>query len=256
MPSKDSFDILDTYKTLSSSIEERLLSVPASDDNSFISSVDYNLHKIIEPAISSCFSYTSERIKKINQLFVLTSSSIDIDLIQQKEIHVIEKNNEYQITEKTYNTYESKQSELTEELVSKYIIILKRIIQNDSYESGVLSEIEQYMDEFCNNSNILFIKEATQQIFWDDYSNTHMMQGILRLLRSKSYEEMNSQGQTICLGLMQHKSITIRDQAIQTFEKWNSKKAIKQLRFVNCPTKWMKNHMDKVLQYLELHGTD
>ena len=256
MPSKDNYDILDIYKTLSSSIEERLLTIPVSDDNSFIPSANFNIHKFIEPAIASYFNYTSERIKKTIQLFNSTSSSIDIDLIPQKEINVIKKNNEYQITEKTYNVYESKQSELTEELVSKYIIILKRIIRNDSYESGVLSEIEQYMNEYCNDSNLLFIKEAAQQIFWDNYSDAHMMQGILRLLRSKSYDEMNSQGQTICLGLMHHKSITIRDQALQTFENWNSKKALKQLRHVYCPTQWMQNHMNKVLQYLESHGTD
>lgn len=256
MLSKDNLEILDTYKTLSSSIEEKLLSTPVFDDSSFISFTDYNINKYIEPVISSYFNYTSERIKKNIQFFNLTNSSIDIDLQTQKEINVVKKNNEYQITEKTYNTFESKQSELTEELISKYIIILKRIIRNDSYESGVLSEIEQYMDEYCNDSNILFIKEAAQQIFWDNYSDTHMMQGILRLLRSKSYDVMNSQGQTICLGLMQHKSITIRDQAIQTFEKWNSKKALKQLRCVNCPTEWMKKHMNKVLRYLELHGTD
>ena len=256
MPLKDNFDILETYKTLSSSIEDNLLASPVSDDNSFILSADLNIHKFIEPAITSYFNYTSERIKKTIQLFNSTSSSIDIDLIPQKEINVIKKNDEFQITEKTYNAYESKQSELTEELVSKYIIILKRIIRNDSYESGVLSEIEQYMNEYCNDSNLLFIKEAAQQIFWDNYSDTHMMQGILRLLRSKSYDEMNSQGQTICFGLMQHKSITIRDQALQTFENWNSKKALKQLRSVYCPTEWMKKHMNKVLHYIELHGSD
>ena len=71
-----------------------------------------------------------------------------------------------------------------------------------------------------------------------------------------SYEQASPQGQIMALGLLQHENFSVRDKAIQTFERWNSKKGINILSHLNCDDIWLQNYIDKVIKYLERDGID
>lgn len=53
-----------------------------------------------------------------------------------------------------------------------------------------------------------------------------------------------------------NKILSVRDKAIQCFERWNSKKGLAYLRNVSCYPKWLQNYVDKVIMYIERDGME
>ena len=80
--------------------------------------------------------------------------------------------------------------------------------------------------------------------------------GLLTMFGSLSYESASPQGQTMALGLLQHENFSVRDKAVQTFERWNSKKGINILSHLSCDDIWLQKYVSKVIKYLERDGKD
>lgn len=171
----------------------------------------------------------------------------DANLTNSKPVRVIkpqkkiEKNNIAKLIKSEAKSYEKK--------------ILK-IINSDYYESGVVSNIEKFMETDCNSNNLPFIIEAAQYILRKNLTNEHIVEGILTLLSTKSYDEMEPQGTFMCLSLLSNTNYTIRDKAVQTYEKWNSKKGINDLLSVHCQEEWLQDYINKVIENLREYGND
>ena len=60
----------------------------------------------------------------------------------------------------------------------------------------------------------------------------------------------------ICQSLLRVKNYSIQDKAIQTFERWNSKKGIEDLQDLEFVEPWLKKYADDVIFYLRKYGTD
>ena len=76
------------------------------------------------------------------------------------------------------------------------------------------------------------------------------------MMGTLNYEKAEPQGQTMALGLLQHEDISVRDRAIQAFERWNSKKGLTVLKSLHCDIKWLERYVNKVISYLERDGKD
>lgn len=189
------------------------------------------------------------RVNKINEYIVNKSLGIPYTKDNtSKEIPIVS------------NEYDDVRLNQDKNIIVKnlYFDILN-IIQNDSFEDGEISQSEQYMDECYNDVNASYIKEALMNIYLDWFSDIHaehILTGILTMLGVRTYEEMQPHGQTMVLGLLQHRDIYLRDKAIQTFERWNSKKGIPVLEGLRCDQKWLQNYVDKVIMYLKRDGVD
>ena len=130
------------------------------------------------------------------------------------------------------------------------------IIQADDYEEGRISMIEKYMEKDFSKSEIDFIKHIAQKIALENLSNTKIINGILRLITSRSFDQMYPEGQYIGLALLQNKNITLREKGIQVFEYWRSKKGIKILKSLDCDKPWLQSYVNTIIEYLELYGTE
>lgn len=131
-----------------------------------------------------------------------------------------------------------------------------KIINSDYYESGLISNIEKFMRTDCNSDNLPFIIEAAQQVLRKNLTNEHVVEGILTLLSTRSYEEMEPQGTFMCLSLLSNINYNIRDKAVQTYEKWNSKKGINDLLSVHFQEEWLQDYINKVIENLRKYGKD
>ena len=67
---------------------------------------------------------------------------------------------------------------------------------------------------------------------------------------------MEPQGTFMCLSLLSNTNYTIRDKAVQTYEKWNSKKGINDLLSVHCQEEWLQDYINKVIENLREYGND
>ena len=164
--------------------------------------------------------------------------------------------NESSLRYNDYNPELQHEQKARVKVVKQSKIDLINIVLNDSFEAGVISQSENYIDRYANKENIEYIREAANELYLENFSDPHILTGLLIMMGSLSYNDAYPQGQTMALGLLQHECITVRDRAIQVFERWNSKKGINVLKSLRCDRVWLQKYVDKVIQYLERDGED
>lgn len=144
----------------------------------------------------------------------------------------------------------------SDEIVNQYQIEMYNIILNDEIEDGTTSASECYIKAVYDEGNKDYIKTALMNLYLNNLGNEKVLTGVLVMISSLSYEESCPQGPIMAMGLLQNKSNTIRDRAIQAFERWNSKKALTVLESLKCDKKWLQDYVDKVILYIKRDGID
>lgn len=130
------------------------------------------------------------------------------------------------------------------------------IINHDEYVDGEVSQSEIFMKEAYENEQMDYVMEALMQIYMDNLSNIHVLEGILVMVSCVPYEVVQPKGQAIAMGLLSNKELLIRDRAIQCFERWNSKKGLGVLKSLDCQPKWLQKYVDKIIMYIERDGVE
>ena len=158
--------------------------------------------------------------------------------------------------------HKNRETEDQSKIVSKEILIqqykndILSVVRNDVFEDAIRTKSEDYIIENFSESTSEYLKQALMQLYLDNVSNAHILTGLLMMIGSISYESIAPEGQIMAMGLLQNKDISIRDRAIQTFERWNSRKGIPVLRSLRCDRKWLQRYVDKVIMYIERDGID
>ena len=155
-------------------------------------------------------------------------------------------------TSETMLVYYNNDKELEREMQE----FRKGKINHDEYVDGEVSQSEIFMKEAYENEQMDYVMEALMQIYMDNLSNVHVLEGILVMVSCVPYEVVQPKGQAIAMGLLSNKELLIRDRAIQCFERWNSKKGLDVLKSLDCQPKWLQKYVDKIIKYIERDGVE
>lgn len=140
--------------------------------------------------------------------------------------------------------------------VSQFKNDILGIILNDTFEDGTITKSEEYIRETFSPDTSEDIKSAIMELYLSNLDRPFVLTGLLTMISSIPYHDAVPQCPIMALGLLQNKDISIRDKAIQVFEKWNSKAGIPILKSLQCDRKWLQKYVDKVILYLERDGLD
>lgn len=141
---------------------------------------------------------------------------------------------------------------LTEQYKQEILIV----IRNDIFEDGITTASEKYIADNYNEESCGYIKAALMNIYLENLTNEKILTGVLMMISSIPFENAKPQGPIMALGLLQNMNYSVRDKAVQAFERWNSKQGIPVLRSLKCDRKWLQKYVDKVIVYLERDGID
>ena len=141
-----------------------------------------------------------------------------------------------------------------EKKTSEFESTIKNIIFHDEYYDGELSASEQYMIEANEQGHLKVVLDALMKIYVSSLDNLHILEGILVMISCVPYDVVAPAGQVMAMGLLSNKELSIRDKAIQCFEKWNSKKGLDILKNLKCSPKWLQQYVDQVSIYIEKYG--
>ena len=147
---------------------------------------------------------------------------------------------------------ESEEAKIVEQLENE----IRIMIQQDEFVDGEISSSELYMKNALSNNQIKYIMKALMNIYSSSLLNPGILEGVLVMISSVSYEAVLPYGQVMALGLLSNRELIIRDRAIQCFEQWNSKKGLDTLKSLACSPKWLQQYVDKVIMYIERNGID
>lgn len=148
------------------------------------------------------------------------------------------------------------EAEARQKVVSQYANEIRILIQQDEFIDGEVSRAEHYMTEGYKRNQLDCISDAIMHVYESDIGEPHMLEGILTMVASVPYDAISPKGQIIAMGLLTHKSLSVRDKAIQCFEKWNSKKGLAYLKNISCTPRWLQTYADKVILYIERDGIE
>lgn len=151
---------------------------------------------------------------------------------------------------------QEKNIEIREIIISQYENEMRMLIRQDEFIDGEVSNSERYMIEEYERGHLDFISDALMRIYSSSFGEAHMLEGILTMIASVPYEAILPNGQVMAMGLLTHKVLSVRDKAIQCFERWNSKKGLGYLRNISCSPEWLQNYVDKVVMYIERDGVE
>ncbi len=151
---------------------------------------------------------------------------------------------------------EKEMQEFRESKIMQFFNEISIIINHDEYVDGEISQSEIYMQEACQNEQMDYVIEALMQMYMNNLSDVHVLEGILTMISCVPYEVVEPKGQAIAMGLLTNRELLIRDKAIQCFERWNSKRGIEVLKSIDCHPKWLQQYVNKIIMYIERDGVE
>lgn len=123
---------------------------------------------------------------------------------------------------------------IREKAISQYENEIRILIRQDEFIDGEVSRSERYMKEGYEQGQLDFIADALMRVYSSNLGDAHMLEGILTMIASVPYEAISPKGQIMAMGLLSNKTLSVRDKAIQCFERWNSKKGLDYLKIYHA----------------------
>lgn len=141
-------------------------------------------------------------------------------------------------------------------LLSQISNEIRILIKQDEFIDGEPSKSETYMREVAENGQIDLVMDALMDVYSGNLLDPHTLEGILSMISSVPFDIVAPKGQVMAMGLLSNKELSVRDKAIQCFERWNSKRGIEYLKSLDCHPQWLQKYVEKVMLYLERDGVD
>lgn len=123
-------------------------------------------------------------------------------------------------------------------------------IRDSEFEFGYDSLLDVFVREHIAE-NALATKEWMNSLFIENYNNTEIAVGILRVIAHLGYDEIAPQGPTMALAGLVHASLEVRECGIRAFENWGTMECLKVLRSVKCSEDWLSDYVNQVVKDLE-----
>lgn len=129
----------------------------------------------------------------------------------------------------------------------KLLTLLKEDDFEPGYKSRAYGLLENYLTE---NSQVT--KNWINKIYIENTEKSHILLGILNLLKEFDYELVYPQAQTIAISSFSHKDIMIKEMAVRCFEKWEDLSSIKVLKNYELNVDWIEDYLNQVIEDLTL----
>lgn len=194
--------------------------------------------------------------KKIDSTSFFMNISI-IDKVQTDNTFPIEKNNAStlevmnkirSLEERTRFIDEVKEKNQQQEDLAN--IIEKNLLSslmNYSLENETLSEAEKMISEIARKYSFSFLGEIITKIYVNNYDLQNVISGICAGLERFDSSEVFPWGQSIVIGLINHKSTIVKERVISLIDNWNDSSLLPALKSMNVSSLWMRNYINEVI---------
>lgn len=174
----------------------------------------------------------------------------EIDFVKEQEVNDFVRDSFY-IDEKIFSDLIDENfinQRRVKKLDSNYTRLIISLLKSEDIEYGRKSQAELLIEEQMQINSVAtlnWINDIYISHFSDDET---IVKGLLRLLSNFDEHIVCPTGQVIALASLSHKSIEVREQAIQAFENWPSQKTLKILKGVNFSEKWLQDYASQVVK--------
>lgn len=128
---------------------------------------------------------------------------------------------------------------------------LTKVLKDYSLESEMLSQAEEMVCEVADKYPLRLLGEALTSIYIRCYDQQNVIAGICCSLERFDATEVSPWGQSIVIGLVNHKSDLVKERVISLIENWGDVSLLKVLKNIDISSKWMREYVNGVIAYLE-----
>lgn len=126
------------------------------------------------------------------------------------------------------------------------------IIQSCYFEAGIWTEADEFFKRLRKTGgDIEKPLKMLSDIVNHNLSNVHILEGVLHILSTYDYDEIDPYGITISLACTVNHSPIIQDLLISCFEKWESVESIDILESLELDEYWLIEYRDDVVTQLK-----
>lgn len=123
------------------------------------------------------------------------------------------------------------------------------IIEED-FEYGMESKAHTLVKKQMK-TNAAVTKDWLNGIYVDNFGNSEILIGILRVISRLEREEIYPIGHTIASASLNHKDEVVQETAIRAFESWGGKESLTILENVSISSKWVAEYLNEVISDLK-----
>lgn len=214
-----------------------MVSSGTGDNNSISCIMGYGStpkHKVIS---------LSEWIQNRNASLLEPKSNTSTPTLPVKQVTQEER----ELLDDEVNNKEREYDKLIELLEKKITIALKCY----SLESDILSQAEELICETIDKYSLRLVGEVLSRIYIHCYDQPTVVAGICSSLERFDATEVSPWGQSIVLGLINHKSDLVKERVISLIENWGDASLLPALRNIDISSTWMREYINGVIAYLE-----
>lgn len=128
---------------------------------------------------------------------------------------------------------------------------LMKALKDYSLESETLSQAEEVVCEVADKYPLRLLGEALTGIYISCYDDQNVIAGICFSLERFDATEVFPWGQSIVVGLVNHKSDLVKERVISLIENWGDTSLLTVLKNIDISSKWMREYVNGVIAYLE-----
>ncbi len=145
----------------------------------------------------------------------------------------------------------SNKEQLYDRLVKQISRVLVIALKEYSLESETLSRAEELICEIADKYSLRFLGEVLMGIYVSYYGQQNVITGICSSLERFDAEEVSPWGQSIVIGLVNHKSDLVKERVISLIENWGDPSLLSALKNIEISSVWMREYVNGVIAYLE-----
>ncbi len=123
---------------------------------------------------------------------------------------------------------------------------LLRLIREQDFEYGIDSPADALVRE-CIQKNSSITKEWLNELFTENYNDTTIITGIMRVISHFSYDLMAPQGITMALAALPHSNQGVREVGIRALENWGTFECLNILESLKFEEEWLSEYVAQVI---------
>ena len=124
-------------------------------------------------------------------------------------------------------------------------------LRNYSLEYETVSQSEELMCDLADKYSIRFLGEILMSIYVCCYGEQKVLSGLCAGLERFDSKEVYPWGQSIVIGLINHRSSNVKERVISLIDNWGDRSLLPALKNIEISSTWMREYVDSAIAYLE-----
>jgi hypothetical protein len=171
---------------------------------------------IVETGDTRASQLATERVVGLDQTTGTRLTSVDENFINQRRLEFL-------------------RARFTEELLC--------LLRDQDFEYGVDTKADAMVRQQMS-LNKLATKSWLNTLFVENFANSSVLIGLLRIIARLDYVDVFPEGQTMAVAALSNSNIGVKECGVRAFESWGTIQSLEILENLTVSAKWLQEYID------------